>query len=521
MAQRLGVGVRSMVATLLLVVLGAMGAVAQGSTELAWPVTDEVGAVQGATGDIERATQELRDRTDTQLFVLYTDTTDGIPVTDHAQAIAEANGLGVGDGLYLIATGDRTHALWLGDGVIEKVSVDRQDDILLEAEDRLADGDLAGAPVVVAEQLQATLADGGLSLGPILAVLALGAVGVGLWVAWSRRRGTAGGVAADAAGTPAEPPTVSNAQLLELDEQVRNATNELGFVEAMYGPEEVQPYAEAIDKARAELTAAFGVRQRLDDAEPEDAATQRTMLEELAGHVSSAQSLLSGQRDHLRQLRDVEQDAPRLIPTLEADVAALEQRLPEADRQRATLESSYAPANWASVRGNRTEAAKRVAAARDSLAEASTALTGDDRSRAAVELLGATQAVTEATALLDALGTAVDRAGHGAVAAPRRGEPVRPPTSRPRLPRSPRAARRTEQRASPRRAPRSSGRSSSRPPPRPTSSGPSSRPMPPRPSPTSCRPARARSTRSVSARRACSRAPSPPPRPGWPWPPTS
>ena len=384
-----------------LLALGVVGTTAQSTPDLDWPVTDLVAAVEGETSSIEDAVGALRERSDTQLFVLYADTTADLAVTDYAQAVADANSLGVGDAMYVVAVGDRTHALWLGDGALEKVSLDRQDGILLDAEERLADGDLAGAPVVVAEGLQEALSAGGSPVLPVLVVLGLGVVGVGAWYAWSRRRQ----IPAEAAA--AQPPTISNAQLLELDEQVRNATNELGFVEAMYGTEAVRPYAAAIDEATAELTAAFGIRQRLDDAEPEDPATQRSMLEELSARVTRAQGILGTQRDHLRELRDIEKDAPRLIPALEAQLLTLEQRLPEADRQRAALEASYAPGNWEAVRGNRTEAAKRIPAARTSLAEASAALATKDSGRAAVEVQEATQAVTEATTLLDALDAAV------------------------------------------------------------------------------------------------------------------
>jgi hypothetical protein len=381
----------------LLLVLTVAGAGAQSPPRLEWPLTDLVAAVEDPAA-VERAAQELRDRADVQLFTLYTDTTGGVPATEYAEQVASANGLGVGDALYVVTTGDRSYALWLGDGLAGKVSVERQDEIMLDAEARLADGDLAGAAVMVARELQDSLTGGGLPVLPILLVLGLVAAIAGGWYLLTQRRKAAAGEA-----RREQLSSEANTLLLETDEQVRNAGGELGFVEAMYGAAEVEPYARAVEEARAELNAAFAIRQKLDDAEPEDAATAESMLGELTEHARKAGALLAAQQERIRKLRDVERDAPRLVEVLSGQLPALEARLPQADQVRASLEQRYAPSDWEAVRGNRTEAAKRIESARAAIADATAALAATDSSKAAVEVLEATQAMAEATALLDAL----------------------------------------------------------------------------------------------------------------------
>jgi uncharacterized membrane protein YgcG len=381
----------------LFMLLGATVALGQGSPRLSGPLTDLVGAVSGSEAPIEDAIEELRDKTDSQLFVLYTDTSGGTAVEEFATQVAADNGLGVGDALYVVTTEDRTHTLWLSDSLTEQVSVESQDRILLDAEDRLVDGDLAGASIAVAEGLQETLTGGGLPILPIVVVLGLGAALVGGWFFFTRRQ-----AGATQARRLADLGKEASSLLLATDEQIRNATQELGYVEAMYGPAEVKPYAAAVEQARGSLDAAFEIQQRLDDAEPEDAATREAMLGQVAEHARAAQTVLQEQQTRIRDLRDLERDAPALLSDLAARLDGLEARLPEADRVRASLDG-HVPSDWEAVRGNRTEAAKRISAARESIVEGRAALEAKDSSRAALEVRDATQAVAEATALLDAL----------------------------------------------------------------------------------------------------------------------
>ncbi|WP_372345486.1 hypothetical protein [Streptomyces sp. KL116D] len=74
--------------------------------------------------------------------------------------------------------------------------------------------------------------------------------------------------------------------LVETDDAVRTSTEELGFATAQFGDEAVEPFRAAVAYAQTELTAAFKLRQQLDDAFPEDDATKRRMLDEIVGRAA-------------------------------------------------------------------------------------------------------------------------------------------------------------------------------------------------------------------------------------------
>jgi uncharacterized membrane protein YgcG len=404
------------------------GVRAQDRPQLTGPVTDLVGAVTGQEASIETAIDALRSDEQVQLWVLYDDDTGDVSATTYATEIATENGLGAGDALYVVALDARTYALWLSDALADRVTSDQQDRILIDAEDQLIQGAYAGAAIAVAEGLGDALAAGpvdsaaptagqtegsgggpvpgegdqgsGGSLLPVVAAALVIAIvmGVIFFVVDRRTR-------ARSRERRAQLGAESNALLLATDEAIKNARQEIGFVEAMYSEAEVAPYAAAVEEASGQLNAAFEIRQKLDDSIPEDAATQERMLTEIVDRTKAAQALLGAQQERIREMRALERDAPKLLEGLAGQAAALGQRLARAAETRASLES-YAPANWDAVRGNRTEAEKRIEFAREDVAEGQAALASGDMQRAVVAVRASTQAVTEATALLDAIDAA-------------------------------------------------------------------------------------------------------------------
>lgn len=395
---------------------------AQDVPRLTGPVTDLVDAVTGEEDDIEAAIDELRRSERVQLWVLYDDDTADLSATSYAAEVAAENGLGAGDALYVVALDARTYALWLSNSLADRITEDQQDQILLDGEDQLIDGAYATAAIVVAEGIGDALAagpaasptpgptsgGGGGSAGdgdagsdgsllPVIAAALVIAVVLGVLFFVVDRRTKARSRERRATLT-----TEANELLLATDEAVKNANQEIGFVEAMYSEAEVGPYAAATEEAAAQLNAAFEIRQKLDDSIPEDAATQERMLNEIIERTKRAQGLLGAQQERIREMRALERDAPKLLEGLARQVDALAQRLPRAAETRTSLEA-YATANWEAVRGNRTEAEKRIEFARDEVVDGQAALASTDLPRAVVAVRASTQAATEATALLDAI----------------------------------------------------------------------------------------------------------------------
>ena len=190
--------------------------------------------------------------------------------------------------------------------------------------------------------------------------------------------------------------------LIAIDERTRTADQEAGFVEAEFGEDEAKPFRTAIAEAREELRAAFGVRQKLDDAEPEDPPTRVAMLNEIVERCRRAGAALDRQAARIDELRNLERNAPAILAGLPAQVEAQEGRLPAAETTLADL-GRYAEPAWSAVKGNVAEAGKGLAGARAAIERGLAAAGKGDPRTAAREIVTAQDGIAGATALLDAV----------------------------------------------------------------------------------------------------------------------
>jgi uncharacterized membrane protein YgcG len=386
-------------------------------------ITDQVGVLGADRGRAEQAIDDLTEDGNVDLFALFVSTTGTLTVTDYADAVAEGNGLGGNDALLVVATEDRTDALWVG-SLLDDVS-DRELDLILAdgVEPRLRDGDFGGAVVAAAEGLaQARGAepapapapapaptDGG--AGWLIGIVLIGAGAALLWGWFSARRRQrltneerdrrTGALAREA-----------NALLLQVDEELRQDEQELGFAEAQFGADEAQRFRAVLEQARGELQAAFQLRQELDDDIPEDAETRERMLTEIVERCTRAQDLVREQSEHFRALRDLERRAPEILDSEAERLAAIRARLSTAEKQLADLHASARSA-WHSVSGNVAEADARLELARELADAGREAVANDERSAAARVAKALQDALGQAETLLaavDKLAKALDTA---------------------------------------------------------------------------------------------------------------
>lgn len=410
----------------LLALLAATTVQAAGPPKLQGPVTDQAGVLGGRVAEVEQALDALLRDHDVQLFVLFVQGTGDLTATEFADETARANSLGANDVLLMVAMGDRTDAIWVSDALAGRLTDPELNQIIADdLEPALREGDPAGAAIATAKALGAAAEpappmtappnDGGGPVGPIdgggaglsidvgaligWTLLLAGIVIVGVWLAsrlgaWreaeERDRAT-GRLAREA-----------NAQLLAVDDRIRAADQEAGFVEAEYGDDQAAPFRAAVAQARDALKAAFGVRQKLDDAVPEDPPTRAAMLKEIVDQCARANAALDAQAARIRELRDLEQHAEQILAALPAGVATQEARLPAAEEAVASL-AGFAEATAHPVRGNVAEARKGLAGARASIQRGTASLAAADRRAAAREIATAQEGVTGATALLDAV----------------------------------------------------------------------------------------------------------------------
>jgi uncharacterized membrane protein YgcG len=414
--------VRALIVALLLLATNATGALALDSPPiLREQVTDQADVLTSAEEtQVAAALATLNAQHGVQLFVAYIDTTGTIPVTDFAQQTARASSLGGNDALLLVAVDDRSDSLWVGDS-LGSITNEEIDTILTGTlEPRLQQSDYAGAMIASAQAVgqaaagtlpvpgTASGSGGGFDVTPIIAILLL--VGGLLLLARTlvvRRR-----LARTRAAALADLNARANAALLATDESLKDAGNDVEYASAQWGDAEVGPYRDAIRQAGDELRAAFAIRQRLDDAQPETGPEKDRMLNEIVARCGRAHELLNAQEQRFDQLRDLEKAAPAQLAALPAAIDALRTRRTAAEATVTRLRAQYAPSATASINGNVEEAAKVLDAATAEVARG-TRIVATKPSEGVIALRRTQEALARAGQLLEGverLGASLDDA---------------------------------------------------------------------------------------------------------------
>lgn len=424
-------------ACLLTIVGGVLGA---SPHRLSGPITDDVNSLSGTTPEVQTSLNDLQDATGTQLWVWYTDTLGGQDSADFATQTAKASGLGSEDLLLVIALDDRAYGYWKGDDV--GITDSALSEILsLDLEAGLRSQEYAGAIVETAKALTTAMnggpvvsveapipgttvapvppgggpADGSTGGSPIGILVALAIIGVGAvligWFLSGSRRGNAGPATANspddpnsdlAALAPKELDELANRILVEADDAIRDSDQELGFAQAQFGDEAAAPFVAAIEAARDNLKSAFTIRQRLDDATPEDAAARRQMLIDLVIACRKAQARLDAETHRFDELRELEKEAPDILAKLPAKAEALEARIPAAETTLAGL-GAYADSDWQAVAANVDNARTRIAAVRAAADEGTKALSAGTPGIAAHAARLGEDGLAQGAAFLDAI----------------------------------------------------------------------------------------------------------------------
>ncbi|WP_051856617.1 TPM domain-containing protein, partial [Streptomyces sp. NRRL B-1347] len=387
-------------------------------------ITDKAGALGDRRAAVAAALDRLYDDRKIQLFVAYVRDFSGRSARDWADATAERNGLGTDDVLLAVATHDRQYAYSAEQG--SRFSEAQLRDVAATAvEPALRQHDWAGAAIGAADGYGAVLAgepvpvpaitpgeadpgggggrDDGVAGDLVLPVIAVGVAGTFAAVAYRRRkrrfttRTTPGGRGEGQRLTPLPELDARAGQLLVgTDDAVRTSTEELGFATAQFGEAAARPFAAAVAYARAELTAAFRLRQRLDDAYPEDEATRRRMLDEIVARCTEAGRRLDAEAAAFDELRSLERTAPSALEHAETVLRQVNARALEAESTLKELRTAYAPAATEAVVGSVAQAKGRLAFAASQLHQARTAVETADNGTAAVHLRAAEGAVDQA-----------------------------------------------------------------------------------------------------------------------------
>jgi hypothetical protein len=387
-------------------------------------VTDQADVLDD-TAEVQAALNRLADQTPYQLFVVYVDTFDGLDGETWANATANNARLGESDILLAVAVEDSLYGLSvdtnidLSDAQLNTVEDATEDALRAASQAPEGQADWGAAAIAAADTTLRVAGSGGGSGGPGpgtttalvgAGVVAVGAVGGWLW--WRRRRTAAGKPAATPADELATLPTAelerrAATALVEIDDALKTSDQELGFAQAEFGLEATQQFQQTLAQAKTDVAQAFGIRQRLDDAEPETEPRQRQLLAEILRLCDGAADALDSQTESFDRLRQLAQRAPQVLDETEQRAGEIAERIDVARRTLATLAATYPRSALESVAANPDQAAALVDQARLAVAEGRTALQKRDRNAAVAHARGAQNALGQAVTLLEA----VERAG--------------------------------------------------------------------------------------------------------------
>ncbi|MGO3721394.1 TPM domain-containing protein [Microbacterium gubbeenense] len=343
---------------------------------------------------------------DLELWVVYVDEfTNPSDAREWAGAAADANGLGSDQYLLAIATEARQLA------IVGPVEGSLSDAKLGSVEEAVGaalgggDDDWAGAAGVAAEELESQAAPDytGWWVAGIAVVIAIIVI---VWLAVSRAAKKRRIEREAREKLEAEVDDVSSRAsglLVEMDDSLRTAEQEMGFAVAQFGRDAVSEYSTALTRAREALNRSFTIQQQLDDAAPETLEQKRGIYGEIVQLLETADAELDDKAEGFEELRAIEKDAPAVIERLTAERAAAADGPERITAEIARLRETYASPAIDTVEDNADETASRLEFADLRLVEAREHLDAGDSGEAAVDLHEAEQALGQANELVAAV----------------------------------------------------------------------------------------------------------------------
>ena len=195
-----------------------------------------------------------------------------------------------------------------------------------------------------------------------------------------RNQGATGGApgnqpAGPAAMTVEQLRTQAGSALVQADDTVRAAAEELSYAQAQFGLSATDAFTAALDSARKHLSRCFELRKILDDDIPETEPQQRQMYTEILQHCSEAVGEIRAQEEAFNKRRGIEANLPTSIAESTQRADETEQAIVMAETILVTLSAAYPASSLTSVSQAPEQARRLLAAGRTAL----------DQARASVE----------------------------------------------------------------------------------------------------------------------------------------
>ncbi len=125
----------------------------------------------------------------------------------------------------------------------------------------------------------------------------------------------------------------SHYALIQTDRSYKQASTALDEAKAEFGQDSLAEFQQALQEVQAHLHQAFGLRQELDDAFPETAQQQFSMLSAILDHCNKATHIINKNGEKFSQLRNILSDPePRLDALTQRTVAVRARILPAKEK---------------------------------------------------------------------------------------------------------------------------------------------------------------------------------------------
>lgn len=413
---------KALTALIAAAVFGAFSVSAAWATD---PVTLDPGYVTDHAGvlsdDQEDATEarltRLTESSSADLFVVLVD--DFTSPQDRiawADAVAERNNLGPEQYLLAVAVDGRSYYISAAPG--GPLSDAKLADIEDKIQPLLAQNDWDGAISLAADEIQGDGGAGALRstlIGlAVLAALLLLVLIIVLVVRARRRAEVRKRGAMPEKPDPNDPfstltdqqvQSQAGAALVQADDAITSSQEELSFAVAQFGDAATAEFGSAIDTAKAKMSEAFDIKQKLDDEIEDTVFDRRAWHLRIIALCDDIDEVLDANTEAFNALRQLEQNAPQALERVRRDRAAAQPLIDSAPSAFDELASAFAPAALETVAQNAGQARERAALADRSIDAAAAAITAGDTGEAAFAIRAAEQATAQAVQLVNAITT--------------------------------------------------------------------------------------------------------------------
>lgn len=234
----------------------------------------------------------------------------------------------------------------------------------------------------------------GIAVGVVVtAFIVLMIVGVALLARRSRRQALA----------PAPGRTDAGVALVQADDAVKDGADELAFAVAQFGEDRTRDFAATLATAKADLTRAFRLQQRLDDSESDSDQQRAEWSHQIRALADGARTSVTAAAAAFDDLRRTEAGAPDTLKVLRASLASLAARRATSASTVADLGTRYIDSAISTVGANLDAADAALAAGGTAADAVEAALSSSTVPNVTDDLKAVQDAVGTATQQLDAI----------------------------------------------------------------------------------------------------------------------